>query len=180
MSATVKQATPSVASAEEQAREDLLQLRHAREDVFTSPRNLGNSSTFVSCCGSSVVNAEGKVSTGYTDTPWIAPLDEEAWLKEAKRYVSEWHYIADYQRRRAGGTPQLTDQEREQYENAVRNTATKLRRGNNPGVTLGVGISKEKLIAVMYTPDNPLYGTVEGFEWNDPDDGLCSLIWTNA
>lgn len=123
---------------------------------------------FADCCGSGVVNNEGKVKI-WKELPAVGPTDIELCKTFIRQKYSKQSTF--------GRSASASDQE---YERYVEELAKKYCIGNQTGVTLGIGITKDALISACYTPDNILYGKVEGLEFHDADDGLVSLIWTNA
>lgn len=129
------------------------------------------------CCGATSLNKEGTYLSGLYDrtkNPFVhfhlPPLDVNA-VREAYMKFSPWEGYNDK------AFPGMTkDQFIRMY---IEPNISLYVRGNKPGVTFAP-MSMADTIKAMYTQDNKYYGTVAGIEINDKEDGLCSLIWTNA
>lgn len=156
------QVSPS-ASAEQEARAGLLKLTSCRWSV-TQAVNYG---TFNGCCGSAALKAGGMSASyvgAFGDRLPLKNLD--AW-EEIGRARSPYDMYARH----------LT---KEQWEANYIRPWRNYSPANKPGVFLGVGLSRDKLIEEAFDPSNELYRVLEGIEIDDPDDGLCSIIWTNV
>lgn len=125
------------------------------QPVAMAETNLG---TFCSCCGSQVINHEGKIH-----------VSTEILNLEDGHKIGESHYKRMYgpdaEKRFAVAEWQRMMQ---QYE-----------RRNRPGVTLSF-LPKEETLSRLYT-DPKLRDIAEGYEISDKDEKyVTSVLWVNA
>ena len=120
------------------------------------PSEAGNYTVFVSCCGSQVVNDKGEIN--HPNLGGWVPLGQEGVDKFHKRIygnkIHERFSVLDYQ-----------------------SISKDYDRVNRPGVTLVQG-GANKALDLLYT-DPAMRKLGDGYEIQDPEDGLVSIVWVN-
>lgn len=175
MSAIAAAASSLNVSAEEEARKDLLTLVQKFPISFRRPERCKDYATFVACCGSTVLDENAKWNSQNLGMKVsINPSDDEVLGYFNPLYRSPASPHARYFIQRSEEEFREMMLTNPDYGPALK------KRWNRPGVFLGVGLSKNDLVNKAWDPAGELYGKVEALEFNDPDDGLVTLAWTNA